>query len=67
MNLKATLDDLGHTAVYEIQIRQGDLFHVGKIEMKGLDDAQISTLIDLLASIQVILSMIPACKPTRRR
>jgi outer membrane protein insertion porin family len=41
VNLKATLDDSSHVAVYEIQIRQGDLFQVGRIAMKGLDDDQI--------------------------
>jgi outer membrane protein insertion porin family len=40
VNLKSTLDDAGHLAAYEIQIRQGDLFHIGKIEIKGLDDAR---------------------------
>jgi len=38
-NPKLTLDDSAHSAACEIQIRQGDLFHMGKLEIAGLDDA----------------------------
>ena len=34
---KATLDDATHSAVYQIQIQQGDLYRLGKLEIAGLD------------------------------
>ena len=37
---KSTFDDASHTASYEIQIRQGDLFRMGKLALTGLDDGQ---------------------------
>jgi outer membrane protein assembly factor BamA len=40
----ATLDDASHSAVYQIQIRQGDLFRLGKLEIAGLDDARARSL-----------------------
>ncbi len=36
---KAVLDDAAHSAVYQIEIRQGDLYRLGKLEIAGLDDA----------------------------
>jgi len=36
---KAILDDASHTAIYQIQIRQGDQYRLGKLEVAGLDDA----------------------------
>lgn len=39
----AVLDDASRSAVYQIQIRQGDLFRLGKLELAGLDDARAST------------------------
>jgi hemolysin activation/secretion protein len=37
------LDDASHSAVYQIQIRQGDVFRLGKLEIAGLDDARASS------------------------
>lgn len=34
----AVLDDASRSAVYQIEIRQGDLFRLGKLEIAGLDD-----------------------------
>lgn len=34
---KATLNNAAHSAVYHIEIRQGDLFHMGKLRITGLD------------------------------
>jgi outer membrane protein assembly factor BamA len=39
----AVLDDASRSAVYQIQIRQGDLFRLGKLEIAGLDDARASS------------------------
>ena len=41
---KAILDDASHSAVYQIQIRQGDLYRLGKLEIAGLDDARARSL-----------------------
>jgi outer membrane protein insertion porin family len=41
---KAILDDTSHAAVYQIQIRQGDLYRLGKLEIAGLDDARANSL-----------------------
>lgn len=38
------LDDTSHSAVYQIQIRQGDLYRLGKLEIAGLDDARARSL-----------------------
>jgi outer membrane protein assembly factor BamA len=40
---KAILDDASRSAVYQMQIRQGDLFRLGKLELAGLDDARASS------------------------
>jgi outer membrane protein assembly factor BamA len=40
VNPKLTLDDAGHLASYEILIKQGDQFRLGKLEIVGLDDAR---------------------------
>jgi outer membrane protein assembly factor BamA len=40
VNPKPILDDASHLAAYEIQIRQGDQFRLGKLELAGLDDAR---------------------------
>jgi outer membrane protein insertion porin family len=40
---KTVLDDASRSAVYQIQIRQGDLFRLGKLEIAGLDDARASS------------------------
>ncbi len=44
---KAILDDTSHSAVYQIQIRQGDLYRLGKLEVAGLDDARARSLVQL--------------------
>jgi outer membrane protein assembly factor BamA len=44
MNLKSVLDDTHHLATYEIQLRQGDQFRLGKLELAGLDEAQAKSL-----------------------
>jgi outer membrane protein insertion porin family len=36
----AILDDTSHSGVYQIQIRQGEVFRLGKLELIGLDDAR---------------------------
>jgi outer membrane protein assembly factor BamA len=41
---QAILDDATHSAVYQIQIRQGDLYRLGKLEIAGLDDARARSL-----------------------
>jgi outer membrane protein insertion porin family len=41
---KAVLDDATQMAVYQIQIQQGDLFRLGKLEIAGMDDAHARTL-----------------------
>ncbi len=41
---KAILDDTSHSAVYQIQIQQGDLYRLGKLEIAGLDDAHAGSL-----------------------
>jgi len=41
---KAILDDATRTAVYQIQIQQGALFRLGKLEIAGMDDAHARTL-----------------------
>src|SRR5271157_189709 len=41
---KTLLDDDTHTAIYQIQILQGDLFRLGKLEIAGMDDAHARTL-----------------------
>jgi outer membrane protein insertion porin family len=40
VNPKPILDDASHLAAYEIQVRQGDLFRLGKLELAGLDEAR---------------------------
>jgi outer membrane protein insertion porin family len=40
---KAVLDDASRSTVYQIQIRQGDLFRLGKLTIAGLDDARASS------------------------
>jgi outer membrane protein assembly factor BamA len=44
---EAILDDSSHTGVYHIQIRQGDVFRLGKLEIVGLDDARARSLVQL--------------------
>jgi outer membrane protein insertion porin family len=41
---KAILDDATHTAAYQIQINQGDLYRLGKVEITGLDEAHVRSL-----------------------
>ena len=41
---KAILDDATHLAIYQIQIRQGDLYRLGKLEIAGLDEALADSL-----------------------
>lgn len=41
---KPILDDGTHTAVYQMQINQGDLYTLGKLEIAGLDDARVRSL-----------------------
>jgi outer membrane protein assembly factor BamA len=41
---KAILDDDTHAAVYQMQINQGDLFTLGKLEIAGLDDAHVRSI-----------------------
>jgi outer membrane protein assembly factor BamA len=43
----AVLDDASHSAVYQIQIRQGNLYRLGKLEIVGLDDAHARSLAQL--------------------
>ena len=40
----AILDDATHLAVYQIQIRQGDLYRLGRLEIAGLDEASAASL-----------------------
>lgn len=44
MRPKAILDDASHSVVYQIQIRQGDLYRLGKLEIAGVDDAHARSL-----------------------
>jgi outer membrane protein assembly factor BamA len=39
VKMNATLDDSTLAAVYQLQIHQGDLYRLGKLEIAGLDDA----------------------------
>jgi len=41
---KEILDDATGTAVYQMQINQGDLFTLGKLEIAGLDEAHVRSL-----------------------
>jgi outer membrane translocation and assembly module TamA len=41
---KAILDEPAHTAAYQMQINQGDLFTMGKLEIAGLDDAHVRSI-----------------------
>jgi outer membrane translocation and assembly module TamA len=41
---KAILDEPTHTAAYQMQINQGDLFTLGKLEIAGLDDAHVRSI-----------------------
>lgn len=41
---EAALDDATHTAIYRVQIRQGDLYRMGKLEIAGLDEARARSL-----------------------
>lgn len=41
---KAILDDASRSVVYQIEIQQGDLFRLGKLEIVGLDDARARSL-----------------------
>jgi outer membrane protein insertion porin family len=43
VNAKPSIDDANHLAAYEIQLRQGDQFHLGKLEIAGLDDSRART------------------------
>ena len=38
------LDNATHSAVYRIEIRQGDLYRLGKLEIAGLDEAHAKSL-----------------------
>jgi outer membrane protein assembly factor BamA len=44
VNPKPILDEAHHLATYEIQVRQGDQFRLGKLELAGLDEAQAKPL-----------------------
>lgn len=41
---QAILDDATHLAVYQIQIQQGDLYRLGKLEIAGLDESHAVSL-----------------------
>jgi outer membrane protein insertion porin family len=41
---KALLDEPTHAAAYQMQINQGDLFTMGKLEIAGLDDAHVRSI-----------------------
>jgi len=41
---KPILDDATRTAAYQVQILQGDLYRMGKLEIAGLDEAQAKAL-----------------------
>jgi outer membrane protein assembly factor BamA len=42
--MKPALDDSAHTAAYQIQINQGDLYRLGKLEIAGLDDGHMRSV-----------------------
>jgi outer membrane protein insertion porin family len=42
--MKPILDDATHTAVYQMQIHQGDLYRMGKLEIAGLDDTHARSI-----------------------
>jgi outer membrane protein assembly factor BamA len=41
---KELLDDAAHTVAYQLQVDQGDLYRLGKLEMTGLDDFHLRSL-----------------------
>jgi len=41
----ATLDDAAHLAIYGIQINQGPLYRLGKLEIAGLDEGHANALV----------------------
>ena len=41
----AIFDDSAHSAIYSVQILQGDLYRLGKLEISGLDAALAQTLV----------------------
>jgi len=42
--MKPALDDSTHTVAYQIQINQGDLYRLGKLEIAGLDDGHMRSV-----------------------
>ena len=42
--MKPALDDSAHTAAYQIQINQEDLYRLGKLEIAGLDDGHMRSV-----------------------
>ncbi|MFB3924095.1 MAG: POTRA domain-containing protein [Terriglobia bacterium] len=41
---RLTLEDAARTAVYEIQVREGDLYRMGKLEITGIEPFRIESL-----------------------
>ena len=44
VKMSAILDDASHAAVYQLQVNQGDLYRMGKLEIAGLDDAHARSI-----------------------
>jgi outer membrane protein assembly factor BamA len=43
-SVQPALDDSAHTAAYQIQINQGDLYRLGELEITGLDDEHMRSV-----------------------
>ena len=44
VRMKPVLDEAAHTAAYQMQINQGELFRLGKLEIAGLDDGHVKSV-----------------------
>jgi len=44
LRMKPVLDESTHTAAYQLQIKQGDLYRLGKLEITSLDDAHVRSV-----------------------
>jgi len=44
VKMKLTLDDSADAAVYQMQVNQGDLYRMGKLQIAGLDDAHARSI-----------------------
>ncbi len=44
---KAVLDDASHTAVYQIQIRQGDVYRLGTLDVAGVDASTARAIVKM--------------------